>query len=898
MPITIPEVNENTVSLWSFPEGIGELTVDHAARNGTIHGASWVMPDGTIVAQAKELLNGISLSNINANAGDHLLYFVTLPEYTRSFDISMWSWSIKDDGQNPSYTVYSGHDSIPSAWDHYAKYDSEWEYMYETMSWPEQGVWWFVLVANDDVEALTISAYWDIAEAPPSLDEMTQLNDGIAVTGQAIEGSFWQGDDEGSDKGVLYYYVNVSEPLSDLRIKTYGGRGNADLAISYGGPPDPFDQFIDFDFMQSGNSAEGRQIGIPDDISEGQSSSKEDWSSNQGNDEEVHLYNVDVGTYYVIVYTYFRTNDFTIIADFTYPPENLDSDDAIELFPGVEYGPMSGYDGLDQFFKIDVPTGTERLEVDLFDGVGEAELFMRHESAPTPTTFDISSNAPGAGDKIGFNDPTPGVWYILLDSDYVFSGVSIVADFKARYIWSYDGTPIELFNNEEIAGIEAPKGEELFFFLEVENPGEYLKISTYGGEGILKFEVEGQTYSIDFDDFDFDFDDFDDGDEEGRQGRPNGNQGNEMDLTSEDITVESNGDGTSQSIMIWNPSNGRFDITLFAVSDISDVSIIATWVESELPPIDPPIDEPIKVESCKEYAEITFKEVDTNGDGVISIREFGVMDEDSEQITFDDIDLNSDDEIEFAEVVQELCSCDNELLSNFEQLTNGESRVSIEDFSALVWVNENNFLTMDVNNDGFVDFEEVELASLLCETTFSAFDSDGDGVVDGEDAFPEDPKESVDSDGDGVGDNADFAPSVANDLLYATGGMALLVLAGLLLFFLKSGMGGSGLVSETNQHWDEDRHNVMQDEMLGMNDSIDKDIPQLDGIDSANQFTEPMEPIVTAPFGEQPTIFEPQTSVAQNIAASEASSELLGTGSQQAPQNINEISEVLDDLFD
>ena len=61
---------------------------------------------------------------------------------------------------------------------------------------------------------------------------------------------------------------------------------------------------------------------------------------------------------------------------------------------------------------------------------------MRHESAPTPTTSDISSNAPGADDKIGFNDPTPGVWYILLDSKYVFSGVSIVADFKDRYVWT------------------------------------------------------------------------------------------------------------------------------------------------------------------------------------------------------------------------------------------------------------------------------------------------------------------------------------------------------------------------------------------------------------------------------------------------------------------------------
>ncbi len=886
--LLIPEVNDDTVSIWEFTEGIGDLTVDQLSRNGTIHGASWVMPDGTIVAQAKELFNGQTLNGINADAGDHLLYFVTLPEYTRSFDLSMWSWSIRDDGQTSAYTVYSGHDSVPSAWDNYAKIDAEWGYMYESMSWPEQGVWWFVLVANEDVEDLSISPYWDVAEAPPSLDEMIQLNDGIAVTGQSIEGNFWQGEGDDFDNGVLYYYVNVSEPLSDLRIKTYGGRGNADLAISYGGPPDPFDQFMDFEFMESGSSADGRQIGIPDDDSNGQSSSKEDWSTTQGNDEEVHLYNVDVGTYYVIAYTYFRTNDFTIIADFTYPPENIDSDDAIELFPGVEYGPMSGYDGLDQFFKIDVPAGTERLEVDLFDGVGEAELFMRHESAPTPTTFDISSNAPGAGDKIGFNDPTPGVWYILLDSEYVFSGVSIVADFKERYVWSYDGTPIELFNKEEISGIEAPKGEELFFFLELENPGEYLEISTYGGDGILNFEVEGQTYSFDFDDFEIG-----EGITDGRQGRPNGNGDG---LTSQDITIESSGDGTSQSIMIWNPSNGRFDITLTAVSDISEVSIIASWVESQLPPIEPGPPEPVNVESCKETAEISFREVDTNRDGVIQENEFRVIDDNSGDFDFDEIDINSDGEIEFAEVVQELCTCDNELFNNFEQLADGGFRVSIEDFGSLEWFNEYNFLIMDNNDDGFIDFEEVEIAALLCDTTFSAFDSDGDGVVDEKDAFPDDPNETVDSDGDGVGDNADIAPSVANDLLYTTGGIALLVLAGLLIFFLKGGMGSSGLTSSSSQHWDDERHIAMQDEMLGLNDSFDKEIPELDR--NVNPFGEPIETVVSTPVEEQLASIEPQTSAAQNIAASEASNELLGIDSTQPPQKLNEISGVLEDLFD
>ena len=39
--------------------------------------------------------------------------------------------------------------------------------------------------------------------------------------------------------------------------------------------------------------------------------------------------------------------------------------------------------------------------------------------------------------------------------------------------------------------------------------------------------------------------------------------------------------------------------------------------------------------------------------------------------------------------------------------------------------------------------------------------SDGDGVPDDEDAFPDDPTETVDTDGDGIGDNAD--PDDDND---------------------------------------------------------------------------------------------------------------------------------------
>ena len=80
---------------------------------------------------------------------------------------------------------------------------------------------------------------------------------------------------------------------------------------------------------------------------------------------------------------------------------------------------------------------------------------MKLSDSPTSNDYTHKSNSPGSGDKIGFNDPTPGMWYILLDTEMVFGDVTITASFEDRYVWEYDGNPIQLFNGEEISGIEA-----------------------------------------------------------------------------------------------------------------------------------------------------------------------------------------------------------------------------------------------------------------------------------------------------------------------------------------------------------------------------------------------------------------------------------------------------------
>ena len=70
-------------------------------------------------------------------------------------------------------------------------------------------------------------------------------------------------------------------------------------------------------------------------------------------------------------------------------------------------------------------------------------------------------------------------------------------------------------------------------------------------------------------------------------------------------------------------------------------------------------------------------------------------------------------------------------------------------------------------------------------------DLDGDGVPNDDDAFPEDPDESLDSDGDGVGDNADLVSGVNDSMVtYGAAAAVLVLIIVLLLTMLRRGPGG------------------------------------------------------------------------------------------------------------
>ena len=384
---------------------------------------------------------------------------------------------------------------------------------------------------------------------------------------------------------------------------------------------------------------------------------------------------------------------------------------------------------------------------------------------------------------VAFNDPTPGTWMILVHTERVFSGTTILAEFADRYVWDWDGEPIQLFNGEAIVGIEAEEGTVLEFFGILEEPASPLEVTTWGEDGAIELEGEAEPY-----DWDLIF-------EEGPRGRQWG----------EATWIE--GDGANWFWYVDIAANGRFDVTVEVVEDLSAFGIMATWVEADLPPVDDDddvdSDEPFEPQGCEDRTIEWFSELDANRDGFVSLDEHRPHPDTG--TPGEDLDRNQDERLQMAELEADLCSCAQEFLFIWEQADEADA-IALEDLETVSYLNEIDLEAMDRDGDGDIDDREAERHTLACSTTYDPLDLDGDGVPNDDDAFPEDPDESEDSDGDGVGDNADLVAGVNDSMVTYGAAVAVLGLViVLLLTMLRRGPGGAQPVDPWAELGDEKR---------------------------------------------------------------------------------------------
>ena len=231
------------------------------------------------------------------------------------------------------------------------------------------------------------------------------------------------------------------------------------------------------------------------------------------------------------------------------------------------------------------------------------------------------------------------------------------------------------------------------------------------------------------------------------------------------------------------------------------------------------------MEDCRDVAtkEMTSRDIDK--DGLLSEEEAKNVMINGDSVQFLELDNNKDGEIEFAELLQISCNCDNEIELIFNQLSPDNREVSIEMLSSQAYENKFDFFEIDSNSNLRISQAEIEILVLLCTTTFDAFDGDGDGVPDVDDLFPNDPDESKDSDGDGVGDNADLAPSIANDLIYSAGAIMAIGLLAMLVLVSRNSRS-----KENSVTWNSDEQFDLSDRMMKMEDNtpeVFKQTPEL-----------------------------------------------------------------------
>ena len=121
----------------------------------SIEGPDWVMPDGSIVAQAVELFIGEGYELEFAAEGDTLLFYVEIEEYTRSLFWYSYSLKFDDFEEMTEYTLYAQSNEIPDEWNHDTESFGEFGFVYESWSWPSEGVMWFTMMLHSDVEDST-----------------------------------------------------------------------------------------------------------------------------------------------------------------------------------------------------------------------------------------------------------------------------------------------------------------------------------------------------------------------------------------------------------------------------------------------------------------------------------------------------------------------------------------------------------------------------------------------------------------------------------------------------------------------------------------------------------------------------------------------------------------------
>lgn len=97
---------------------------------------------------------------------------------------------------------------------------------------------------------------------------------------------------------------------------------------------------------------------------------------------------------------------------------------------GVPVPGISGAHASQQFWTMSVPSGASNLQFQISGGTGDADLYVRFGSAPTPTAWDCRPYAGDSNETCSFASPQVGTWHVMLMGDGAYSGVTLAGSYQ------------------------------------------------------------------------------------------------------------------------------------------------------------------------------------------------------------------------------------------------------------------------------------------------------------------------------------------------------------------------------------------------------------------------------------------------------------------------------------
>lgn len=148
-----------------------------------------------------------------------------------------------------------------------------------------------------------------------------------------------------------------------------------------------------------------------------------------GNNESCNFASPAAGTWHVLIQAYSPFSGVSLSGSFDEPAGGGGSG---TLDNGVAETGLAGAQGEELAFTIDLPSGAANLVVSMSGGSGDADLYVRHGSAPTTATYDCRPYQSGNNESCSFASPAAGTWHVMLRGYSAFSGVSLVASFDEQ----------------------------------------------------------------------------------------------------------------------------------------------------------------------------------------------------------------------------------------------------------------------------------------------------------------------------------------------------------------------------------------------------------------------------------------------------------------------------------